>query len=105
MLLFASAYRTASLVCIAAVHRPVDSIGFSELRWSCLPCLPRQGVLSGLFPGTTVPIPVHTASEIDEILYTNVRSCRKLHQLMQTLNREQRGGWVGPAVAACCSLL
>lgn len=56
------------------------------------PCLPPlQGVLTGLFPGTTAPIPVHTTEEIDEILYTNVKSCKRLHTLMQHLNRQQKG--------------
>lgn len=57
-----------------------------------------QGVLSGLFPGTAHPITVHTTEEIDEVLYTNVKSCGRLHQLMQDLHRQQRGegaarGW------------
>lgn len=49
-----------------------------------------QGVLSGLFPGTAHPITVHTTEEIDEVLYTNVKSCGRLHQLMQDLHRQQR---------------
>ena len=56
-----------------------------------LPCL--QGVLTGLFPGTQQPpITVHTSTgEIDEVLYTNVRSCQRLHTLMQDLHRELKG--------------
>jgi hypothetical protein len=48
-------------------------------------------VLTGLHPGTAAPIPVHTTEEIDEILYTNVKSCKRLHTLMQQLHRQQRG--------------
>lgn len=47
-----------------------------------------QGVLSGLFPGTEDPIVVHTTEEIDEILYHNVTSCRKLHSLMKELKQQ-----------------
>lgn len=47
-----------------------------------------QGVLSGLFPGTKDPIVVHTTEEIDEILYHNVTSCRKLHTLMKGLKQQ-----------------
>ncbi|PSC67963.1 Lysophosphatidic acid phosphatase type 6 [Micractinium conductrix] len=49
-----------------------------------------QGVLSGLFPGTKQPIRVHTTEEIDEILYSNIKSCRKLEQLMQQLHKQQK---------------
>lgn len=54
-----------------------------------------QGVLSGLFPGTRQPIPVHTTEEIDEILYTNVKSCRKLHTLLTDLQAQLKGWWAG----------
>lgn len=59
------------------------------------PRCPMQGVLSGLFPGTRTPIPVHTTEEIDEILYTNVKSCRKLHSLLTDLQAQLKGEGAG----------
>lgn len=70
-----------------------------------MPCL--QGVLTGLFPGTQQPpITVHTSTgEIDEVLYTNVRSCQRLHTLMQDLHRELKGepGCAAKLQWQCCA--
>lgn len=77
---------------VVAVAGQQGCSGSSRLADAPLPprspsrCLPSgcQGVLSGMFPGTRQPIPVHTTDEIDEILcellvmFTSVHSCVRM---------------------------
>lgn len=50
-----------------------------------------QGVLTGLYPDTPQPIPVATASDIDEIMFANVLSCEKLADVMKRARYKLRG--------------
>lgn len=42
-----------------------------------------QGVLTGLFPQTGTPIPVHTTEEMDEVLFGHPESCQRLKELIR----------------------
>lgn len=48
------------------------------------------GVLTGLYPGATESIPVMTTEEMDEILFGNPESCRKLKFMIKKLASENR---------------
>ena len=50
-----------------------------------------QGVLTGLYPDASKPIPVATASDIDEIMFANVLSCERLADVMKRARYELRG--------------
>jgi len=50
-----------------------------------------QGVLTGLYPEAAQPIPVATASDIDEIMFANVLSCERLADVMKRARYELRG--------------
>ncbi|DBA85742.1 hypothetical protein WJX77_001343 [Trebouxia sp. C0004] len=49
-----------------------------------------QGVLTGLYPQVAQPIPVATASDIDEIMFANVLSCERLADVMKRARYELR---------------
>ncbi|MCJ1423049.1 Lysophosphatidic acid phosphatase type 6 [Sticta canariensis] len=42
-----------------------------------------QGMLTGLYPGSQAEVPITTASDEDEILYSNVKSCERLGVLFK----------------------
>lgn len=50
-----------------------------------------QGVLTGLYPDASKPIPVATASDMDEIMFANVLSCERLADVMKRARYELRG--------------
>ena len=50
-----------------------------------------QGVLTGLYPEAAQPIPVATASDMDEIMFANVLSCERLADVMKRARYELRG--------------
>lgn len=50
-----------------------------------------QGVLTGLYPDASKPIPVATASDLDEIMFANVLSCERLADVMKRARYELRG--------------
>lgn len=50
-----------------------------------------QGVLTGLYPQASEPIPVATASDIDEIMFANVTSCERLADVMKQARYDLRG--------------
>lgn len=50
-----------------------------------------QGVLTGLYPDASQPIPVATASDMDEIMFANVLSCERLADVMKRATYELRG--------------
>ena len=61
-----------------------------------------QGVLTGLYPQASEPIPVATASDIDEIMFANVTSCERLADVMKQARYELRGeGLLGNACRPC----
>ncbi|DBB06874.1 TPA: hypothetical protein ACH3X3_009533 [Trebouxia sp. C0006] len=49
-----------------------------------------QGVLTGLYPEAAQPIPVATASDMDEIMFANVLSCERLADVMKRARYELR---------------
>lgn len=55
-----------------------------------------QGVLTGLYPQAAEPIPVATASDVDEIMFANVTSCERLADVMKQARYDLRGE--GPAM-------
>ena len=50
-----------------------------------------QGVLTGLYPDASQPIPVATASDMDEIMFANVLSCERLADVMKRARYKLRG--------------
>lgn len=50
-----------------------------------------QGVLTGLYPQASEPIPVATASDVDEIMFANVTSCERLADVMKQARYDLRG--------------
>lgn len=48
-----------------------------------------QGVLTGLYPDAKTPIPVHTTEELDEVLYGNVKSCKRLGEVIKELTAKR----------------
>ena len=50
-----------------------------------------QGVLTGLYPEAAQPIPVATASDMDEIMFANILSCERLADVMKRARYELRG--------------
>ena len=53
-------------------------------------------VLTGLYPQAAEPIPVATASDVDEIMFANVTSCERLADVMKQARYDLRGE--GPAM-------
>jgi len=49
-----------------------------------------QAVLTGLFPGNSRPILVHTTEAMDEILFANLESCQRLKQLVKDTSAAAR---------------
>lgn len=59
-----------------------------------------QGVLTGLYPQASEPIPISTASDMDEIMFANVLSCERLADVMKKARYDLRGESVCGLVTA-----
>uniref|UniRef100_A0A383VZ21 Uncharacterized protein n=1 Tax=Tetradesmus obliquus TaxID=3088 RepID=A0A383VZ21_TETOB len=57
------------------------------------------GVLTGLYPGVTQPIPVTTSGDLDEILYADTKRCPHLKVLMQASEAMLKASWESPSRA------
>lgn len=49
-----------------------------------------QGVLTGLYPSLREPVTAVTTSDIDEIMYANVKACARLKSLITSLSKEHK---------------
>jgi lysophosphatidic acid phosphatase type 6 len=59
-----------------------------------------QGVLTGLFPDTTGPLPVKTTEEMDEILFGNAASCKRLKDIIKSTANAENEAKLAPHLLA-----
>jgi hypothetical protein len=59
-----------------------------------------QGVLTGLFPDVKKPIKAHTTEEMDEILFGNAASCKRLKDIIKNTASVEKEAKLPPDVLA-----
>jgi hypothetical protein len=50
-----------------------------------------QGVLTGLYPSASEPVPVTVAEDADEVLFGNAEACRRLGSMLKVMQQRIRG--------------